>query len=96
MKQLTVLPAVFVVCFLIGAALVALSPTQIQAIDNPNPPACGLTCGTMVVCGAQESCNFGESMYYRCKQHYPELAECDGPWSCGCRAIGCGDLCEPR
>ena len=85
-----------VLCFLIGVGASALLSTDAQAGSIiPSPDRCESICGYKILCGSHPSCTPGiESMHYRCKQWWPALADCDGAWTCGCVALGCGPNCN--
>ncbi|MDH3889873.1 MAG: hypothetical protein OEV49_02215 [candidate division Zixibacteria bacterium] len=90
MKTVTVIGCTTLLFFAVGIGTVLMTPSLAQA----GPDGCTSFCGTKELCGGVENCNpVTERMHYVCKQWDPPLIECDGPWTCGCRAVGCGDLC---
>jgi hypothetical protein len=90
-KALKTLTAIFTVCFLFGFGLVMMSPMAVTA--GPSP--CDGFCGSQIHCESDPSCGFNEQMHVKCKLWYPAPIFCDGPWTCGCVDLGCGELCEP-
>ncbi len=94
MKTVSVIACTIILFFAVGVAAVLLMSNAAQAGSGPPSPCDGIYCGVKEVCGGQETCEAWEVMHYRCRQWKPTPVDCDGPWTCGCYAIGCGGLCE--
>ena len=95
MKTVSVITCATILFFAVGVASVLLMPNAAKAGPG-GPGLCDTShCGTKDVCGGQETCMPAQAMHYTCRQWNPPLMDCDGPWTCGCRATGCGDLCYP-
>lgn len=86
LKKLVV---IFSIGFLLGIGFVMTNPTTATAQLSP----CDGNCGYKIVCSSNPACTGGDQMHYKCYQWAPALVFCDGPWTCGCYALGCGPAC---
>ncbi|MDH3889874.1 MAG: hypothetical protein OEV49_02220 [candidate division Zixibacteria bacterium] len=92
MKTISVIACTTCLFFAVGVLAVSMMPGEARADE-----LCASFCGTKELCGGVENCNpVTERMHYVCKQWNPPPIYCDQPWTCGCKAIGCGSLCQPE